>query len=45
MADPQSPEIDVRNGVTVIQLGPDYDNLGDSLLDALRDVLLEERGK
>jgi len=41
MADPQSPEIEVRNGVTVIQLGPDYDNLGDSLLDALQVVLLE----
>jgi anti-anti-sigma factor len=41
MADPQSPEIEVRNGVTVIQLGPDYDNLGDSLLDELRVVLVE----
>ena len=41
MADPQSPEIEVRNGVTVIQLGPDYDNLGDSLLDELRDRVLE----
>ncbi len=41
MADPQSPEIEVRNGVTVIQLGPDYDNLSDHLLDALQVVLLE----
>ena len=41
MADPQSPEIEVRNGVTVVQLGPDYDSLGDSRLDELNDVLLK----
>ncbi|TWU09167.1 putative anti-sigma factor antagonist [Symmachiella macrocystis] len=41
MVDPQSPEIEVRNGVTVIQLGPDYDNLSDHLLDTLQVVLLE----
>lgn len=41
MAEPQTPDIDVRHGVTVVQLGPHYDNLSDSLLDELQDVLLE----
>jgi len=39
MADPQEPEIEVRNGVTVVALGPDYDSLEEHLLEGLEKTL------
>ena len=36
-----APRIDRRDGVTVIGLGPEYENLDESLLDGLRANILE----
>ena len=41
MASSNTPEFQVQNGVTVIQLGPDYESLDEHLLEDLRTVLLE----
>lgn len=41
MTDSTAPQISIRDGVTVIALGEHYENLDESLLDDLRDVLLK----
>ncbi len=41
MASSKTPEIQVLDGVTVIQLGPDYESLDEHLLDDLRTFLLQ----
>lgn len=40
MPSPAAPEIGIRNGVTVIALGNEYENLDEHLLDKLREVML-----
>lgn len=39
MTSSQTPETEVQNGVTVIQLGPDYESLDEHLLTDLRTAL------
>jgi anti-anti-sigma factor len=41
MSTSQSPEISKVDGVTVISLGPDYENLDESLLDTLKETVLQ----
>jgi len=36
-----SPAVCVENGVTVIALGPEFENLDETLLDQVRDALLD----
>lgn len=36
-----TPDITVENGVTVVALGPAFENLDEHLLDSVRDVLME----
>lgn len=40
MSETRTPLIESEHGVTVISLGPDYENLDESLLDELRDSIL-----
>jgi anti-sigma B factor antagonist len=37
----RSPEITVEDGVTIVALGPEYENLDEHGLDDLRETLLE----
>lgn len=37
----QTPEITVENGVTVVALGPAYENLDEHILEGVRDVLMD----
>ena len=41
MAESRAPAVEAQQGVTVIQLGPDYENLDESLLDELRASILD----
>ena len=41
MAETRAPAVDAQDGVTVIHLGPEYENLDESLLDELRAAILE----
>ncbi len=36
-----SPEIHLKEGVTIISLGPDYENLDEGRLDELRDCIMQ----
>ncbi len=37
----RAPAVETQHGVTVIQLGPEYENLDESLLDELRASILD----
>jgi anti-anti-sigma factor len=41
MTETRAPRVESQDGVTVIQLGPEYENLDESLLDELRTSILE----
>lgn len=41
MSETRAPEVETQDGVTVIHLGPEYENLDESLLDELRSVILD----
>lgn len=41
MPRPLSPSIVIENGVTVVTLGPDCQNIDEHTLDAIRDALME----
>lgn len=40
MSESRAPRIETEQGVTVISLGPEYESLDESLLDELRDAIL-----
>jgi len=40
MSDSPLPEVRVDNGVTVVALGPQFENLDEWILDGVRDTLL-----
>lgn len=41
MAEQRTPEIKQQNGVTIVALGPEYENLDEHRLEELRDSILE----
>ena len=41
MAISRSPDISTQNGITVISLGPEYENLDEPGLEGLKDMVLE----
>ena len=41
MSNARAPAVESEDGVTVIHLGPEYENLDESLLEELRSVILE----
>ena len=41
MSESRTPAVDLQNGVTVIHLGPEYENLDESRLDELRSVIID----
>ena len=41
MAESRAPAVEAQDGVTVIHLGPEYENLDESLLDELRSSILD----
>jgi anti-anti-sigma factor len=41
MAEIRAPHVETHSDVTVIHLGPEYENLDESLLDELRRVILD----
>lgn len=41
MPRPLTPSIVIENGVTVVTLGPDCQNIDEHTLDSIRDVLME----
>ncbi|MGC1276460.1 MAG: STAS domain-containing protein [Planctomycetaceae bacterium] len=41
MSEIRAPDVDTQDGVTVIHLGPEYENLDESRLDELRSSILE----
>ncbi len=41
MSSSRKPTVSVQKGVTVIALGPDYETLDESVLDELRESLLQ----
>lgn len=41
MSETSTPQISVQNGVTVIALGEEYENLDERVLEELRDVILK----
>lgn len=41
MSETRAPAVDTQDGVTVIHLGPEYENLDESRLDELRSSILD----
>lgn len=41
MSETRAPDVDTQDGVTVIHLGPEYENLDESRLDELRSAILD----
>lgn len=41
MTESRAPAVDTQDGVTVIHLGPEYENLDESRLDELRTAIID----
>ncbi len=41
MSDPAPPEVRQQDGVTIVEFGPDWDNLYENMLDVVTDSLLK----